>query len=77
MMSNNRSSGHTNILQGPNSPKRFKVAIIETLELDAEVEASSHIEAEQIVASQWENNEFVLDGSDFSGVEFRAALVEE
>ena len=74
-MSNNRSRGHTNILQGPNSPKRFKVAIIETLELD--VEASGHIEAEQIVASQWENNEYILDGSDFSGVEFRAALVEE
>ena len=77
MMRNGSSNGQNIILQCPNSPKRFKVAIIETLELDAEVEASSHTEAEQIVASQWENNEYVLDGSDFSGVEFRAALVEE
>lgn len=52
-MSNGSSNGPNNILQCPNSPKRFKVAIIETLELDAEVEASSHTEAEQIVASQW------------------------
>ena len=77
MMSNGSSNGPNNILQCPNSPKRFKVAITETLELDVEVEASSHIEAEQIVASQWENNEYVLDSSDFSGVEFRATLMEE
>ena len=72
-MSNASSSG----LQCLNSRRRFKVAIIETLELDVEVEASSHVEAEQLVAAAWENNEFVLDGGDFSGVEFRAALVEE
>ena len=72
-MSNGSSSG----FQCPNFLRRFKVAIIETLELDVEVEASSHIEAEQIVASQWENNEYVLDSSDFSGVEFRATLMEE
>lgn len=51
MRSNGSSNGQNIILQCPNSPKRFKVAIIETLELDAEVEASSHTEAEQIVAS--------------------------
>ena len=72
-MSNGSSSG----FQCPNFLRRFKVAIIETLELDVEVEASSHVEAEQLVATAWENNEFVLDGGNFSGVEFRAALVEE
>ena len=72
-MSNGSSSG----FQCPNFLRRFKVAIIETLELDVEVEASSYVEAEQLVATAWENNEFVLDGGDFSGVEFRAALVEE
>ena len=71
------STGSSSGLQCPNSLRRFKVAIIETLELDVEIEANSHVEAEQLVSTAWENNEFVLDGGDFTGVEFRAALVEE
>ena len=71
------SSGQNNILKCPNTPKRFKVAIIETLQLEVEVEASSQLEAEQLANTQWRNSEYVLGGDNFSGVDFIATLAEE
>ena len=59
------------------APKRFKVAIIETLKMDVEVEAEDQEQAEQMVADGWKKGEYVLDADNFMGVEFEAACIDE
>ncbi len=52
--------------------KTYKVRIIETLEMEVEVEASNRFEAERLVEQQWKDSEHILDADCFSGVKFRA-----
>lgn len=69
-------------MQGPekravNLPQKFKVTITETLKLSVEVDAGSRDVAEQIVSECWWKGEYILDASDFVGVEFAAVPVTE
>ena len=55
----------------------YDVKVTETLEQIIRVEAHSSEEAEQLVAKDWVNKEFVLDADNFIGAEFVAVPVEE
>ena len=59
------------------APQRFKVAIIETLRMDVEVEAENQEQAEQMVADGWKNGEYVLEADNFIDVEFKAVYIDE
>ena len=54
----------------------YDVTVRETLEQIVRVEAHSPEEAEQLVAKDWVNKEFVLDADNFIGAEFVAVPVE-
>mgnify|MGYP002071086693 CR=1 FL=1 len=51
---------------------RFKVTIIETLEMTVEVESENQEQAEQIVADRWKNGGYILDADNFADVKFEA-----
>ena len=55
----------------------FDVTITETLELTVRVEAHSKQEAEQVVANDWRDQEFVLGPENFAGVEFEVKPAEQ
>ena len=55
----------------------YDVTVTETLEQIIRVEARSPEEAEQLVAKDWVNREFVLDTENFTCAEFQAAPVED
>jgi len=54
----------------PTSPRKYQVAIIETLRRVVEVEADDQQNAEQMVSDGWHNSEYILEAEDFVGVEF-------
>lgn len=51
---------------------KYNVMITETLQLIVEVIAENHIEAEEIVRSNWMDSKYVLSAGNFTGVEFKA-----
>lgn len=55
----------------------YDVTVKETLKQIVRVEARSPEEAEQLVAKDWINREFVLDAENFTCAEFEAAPVKE
>ncbi len=55
----------------PTSPRKYQVAIIETLRRVVEVEADDQQNAEQMVSDGWHNSEYILEAEDFVGVEFK------
>lgn len=57
--------------------KKFDVEITETLQRTVSVEAASQEEAEKIVKEAWNNEDYVLDSSDFVGVDFKTARAQE
>ena len=54
----------------------YDVTVTETLEQIIRVEARNPEEAEQLVAKDWVNREFVLDADNFTCAEFQAIPVE-
>ncbi len=55
--------------------RKFEVAITETLRKTVTVKAKSLAEAEELVESQWNNSEHVLDAEDFVSARFDAKVV--
>ena len=51
--------------------KKFDVEITETLQRKVSVEAASQEDAERMVTQAWNNQDYVLDSGDFTGVEFK------
>ena len=51
--------------------KKFDVEITETLQRKVSVEAASQEDAERMVTQAWNNQDYVLDSSDFTGVDFK------
>lgn len=51
--------------------KKFDVEITETLQRTVSVEAVSQEEAEKIVTEAWNNEDHVLDSTDFVSVDFK------
>ena len=49
--------------------KKFDVEITETLQRKVSVEAASQEDAERMVTQAWNNQDYVLDSSDFTGVD--------
>lgn len=49
--------------------KKFDVEITETLQRTVSVEADSRAEAERLVTEAWNNEDYVLDSTDFVGVD--------
>lgn len=56
--------------------KQYKVTITETLKMTVEVEAKDRWEAEQLVADNWRNGDYILDVDSFTGVSFKASIPE-
>ena len=50
--------------------KTYKVNIIETLQLEVEVEAESSIDAKSLVEGEYNNNKYTLDSSNRKQVNF-------
>ena len=50
--------------------KKFDVEITETLQRKVSVEAASQEDAERMVTQAWNNQDYVLDSGDFTGVDF-------
>ncbi|MDO4649679.1 MAG: DUF3846 domain-containing protein [Eubacteriales bacterium] len=50
--------------------KEYDVMITETLQRKVTVEASSQLEAEQMVTDAWDHQDYVLGAEDFTGVTF-------
>lgn len=50
--------------------KKFKIEIEEVLQRVVEVEAATKNEAIDIAKNLYKNEEIILDGADFKGVEF-------
>ena len=50
--------------------KTYKVSIIETLQMEVEVEAETAAEAKEIVEKGWTDEKYVLDASHFKQVNF-------
>ena len=48
--------------------KKFDVEITETLQRKVSVEAASQEDAERMVTQAWNNQDYVLDSGDFTGV---------
>jgi len=59
------------------SPRSFKVTITETLQQSFTVTASDPYEAEEMVQSEWNNQDHILDADNFIGVEFEAVPSDE
>lgn len=57
--------------------KKFDVEITETLQRTVSVEAVSQEEAEKIVTEAWNNKDYVLDSTDFVGVDFKTVGEQE
>lgn len=57
--------------------KKFDVEITETLQRTVSVEAVSQEEAEKIVTEAWNNEDYVLDSTDFVGVDFKTVGEQE
>ena len=53
---------------------RYMVEIQETLSMTVDVEAESKEEAEEIVKTQWNNSEYVLDSGNFVSVMFTTEM---
>ena len=51
--------------------KKFDVEITETLQRKVSVEAASQEDAERMVTQAWNNQDYVMDSSDFTGVDFK------
>lgn len=51
--------------------KKFDVEITETLQRKVSVEAASQEDAERMVTQAWNNQDYVLDSGDFTGVDFK------
>lgn len=51
--------------------KEYQVTIREALEKTVTVEASSAIEARNLVEQQWKNGDHILDADHFQGVVFK------
>ena len=51
--------------------KKFDVEITETLQRKFSVEAASQEDAERMVTQAWNNQDYVLDSGDFTGVDFK------
>ena len=51
--------------------KKFDVEITETLQRKVSVEAASQEDAERMVTQAWDNQDYVLDSGDFTGVDFK------
>ena len=51
--------------------KKFDVEITETLQRKVSVEAASQEDAERMVTQAWNNQDYVLDSSDFSAKLYR------
>ena len=49
--------------------KKFDVEITETLQRKVSVEAASQEDAERMVTQAWNNQDYVLDSGDFTGVD--------
>jgi len=50
----------------------YKVTITETLQKVVTVDADSYDDAEQIASNNWRTGDYILDSSNFTGVEFSA-----
>lgn len=61
----------------PASPKKYRVAIIETLRRIVEVEADDPDQAEQIASDGWHCSKYILGAEDFTEVEFEAVVGEQ
>lgn len=57
--------------------KKFDVEITETLQRTVSVEADSRAEAERLVTEAWNNEDYVLDSTDFVGVDFKTVGEQE
>ena len=57
--------------------KKFDVEITETLQRTVSVEADSRTEAERLVTEAWNNEDYVLDSTDFVGVDFKTVGEQE
>lgn len=57
--------------------KKFDVEITETLQRTVSVEAVSQEEAEKIVTEAWNNEDYVLDSTDFVSVDFKTVGEQE
>ena len=51
--------------------KKFDVEITETRQRKVSVEAASQEDAERMVTQAWNNQDYVLDSGDFTGVDFK------
>ena len=51
--------------------KKFDVEITETLQRKVSVEAASQEDAKRMVTQAWNNQDYVLDSGDFTGVDFK------
>ena len=51
--------------------KKFDVEITETLQRKVSVEAASQEDAERMATQAWNNQDYVLDSGDFTGVDFK------
>ena len=51
--------------------KKFDVEITETLQRKVSVEAASQEDAERMVTQAWNNQDYVMDSGDFTGVDFK------
>lgn len=54
----------------PKMVAMFKINVVETLERQVEVEAESEQQAMSMVEEMYQNEDIVLDSSDFQDVEF-------
>ena len=56
--------------------KTYKVSIIETLQMEIEVEAASAADARSLVEREWKDEKHVLDASHFKQVNFVSRSAE-
>ena len=57
--------------------KVFNVTITETLKKTVQIKANNHDEAEQIASDNWRSSEYILDAECFSGVAFKAEVIQK
>lgn len=62
---------------GLDPTQRYDVTVTEILKQIVRVEACSPEEAEQLIAKDWVNRDFVLDAENFTRAEFEAVLVDD
>ena len=56
--------------------KTFKVSIIETLQMEVEIEADNSVEASGMVARDYKDGKYTLDSSHFKQVNFTSRTAE-